>query len=145
MISQTLLAVPMWLLFELGIIFSRIFYSKKPETETDETPDFDEDGNDILPKGFKNEPPDSGPGSGGAAVDEGKASDDDSLQFADDEMNEWQPMSQEEMDAELDRLDAEEAAASRAEDENDEDPRPEGEPAQTDTDPSQTDRDHKDK
>lgn len=32
MISQTLLAVPMWLLFELGIVFSRFYASKQEET-----------------------------------------------------------------------------------------------------------------
>ena len=38
-ISQTLLALPMWLLFELGLIFSRILIKDKesePETETDQ-------------------------------------------------------------------------------------------------------------
>ncbi len=34
-ISQTLLALPMWLLFEIGIIFSRILIQEK-ETETDQ-------------------------------------------------------------------------------------------------------------
>jgi sec-independent protein translocase protein TatC len=40
-ISQTLLAVPMWLLFELGIIFSRILVTEKP-TETGEEADADQ-------------------------------------------------------------------------------------------------------
>ena len=35
-ISQTLLALPMWLLFEIGIIFSRILI---PEKETEEEAD----------------------------------------------------------------------------------------------------------
>lgn len=35
-ISQTLLALPMWLLFELGLLFSR-FYVKKSHDETEET------------------------------------------------------------------------------------------------------------
>ena len=36
-ISQTLLALPMWLLFEVGIIFSRILIKEKdPQDETDE-------------------------------------------------------------------------------------------------------------
>ncbi len=34
-ISQTLLAVPMWLLFELGIVFSRLLIRKPAETETE--------------------------------------------------------------------------------------------------------------
>jgi len=36
-ISQTLLALPMWVLYELGIIFSRILIAEKPaENETDQ-------------------------------------------------------------------------------------------------------------
>ena len=34
MISQTLLAIPMWALFELGVIFAR-FYVKKDEDDSD--------------------------------------------------------------------------------------------------------------
>ena len=37
-ISQTLLALPMWLLFEIGIIFSRILIKKKEE-DTDPVSD----------------------------------------------------------------------------------------------------------
>jgi len=40
-ISQTLLALPMWLLFELGIIFSRILVTEK-RPETDEETDADQ-------------------------------------------------------------------------------------------------------
>ena len=40
-ISQTLLALPMWLLFELGIIFSRILVTEKP-AETGEEADADQ-------------------------------------------------------------------------------------------------------
>jgi sec-independent protein translocase protein TatC len=32
-ISQTLLAVPVYLLFELGIIMSKVFVNKKPDDE----------------------------------------------------------------------------------------------------------------
>jgi len=39
-ISQTLLAVPVYLLYELGIIMSRIFSIRKEDTEDDE-PDTD--------------------------------------------------------------------------------------------------------
>lgn len=37
-ISQTLLAVPMWLLFELGLVLSR-FYKPRPEQEDDQVPE----------------------------------------------------------------------------------------------------------
>ncbi|MGB4334007.1 MAG: twin-arginine translocase subunit TatC [Chromatiaceae bacterium] len=36
-ISQTLLAVPMWMLFEAGIFFSRFFKKREPEEEPDAT------------------------------------------------------------------------------------------------------------
>ena len=42
-ISQTLLALPMWLLFEAGIIFARILIpEKEAEEETEEDTDFDQ-------------------------------------------------------------------------------------------------------
>jgi len=48
-VSQTLLAIPVWLLFELGIIFSRLMI-KKPETENNQSTDAktnDKAGSDI--------------------------------------------------------------------------------------------------
>jgi sec-independent protein translocase protein TatC len=43
-ISQTLLAVPMWVLFELGVIFSRYFVREEDESEQDDEPlDSDDD------------------------------------------------------------------------------------------------------
>ena len=40
-ISQTLIAIPMWLLFEAGLIFAPMFQRKKPEqpTDNDDNPD----------------------------------------------------------------------------------------------------------
>ena len=35
-ISQTLLALPMWVLFEIGVIFGRIMKRKREETPTEE-------------------------------------------------------------------------------------------------------------
>ncbi|MDX1593257.1 MAG: twin-arginine translocase subunit TatC [Gammaproteobacteria bacterium] len=74
-ISQTLLALPMWVLFELGIVFSRI-YAGPRETEEDDD---------------------------GAAGDYGEPQ-----TTADDA--DAAPMSDAEMEAELDRLEAEQAA-----------------------------------
>jgi sec-independent protein translocase protein TatC len=37
-ISQTLLAVPMWLLFEVGILFGRLIYKRDRRSETTPTP-----------------------------------------------------------------------------------------------------------
>lgn len=69
-ISQTLLALPMWLLFELGVIFSRL-YAKPAEDEEE-----------------------PGYGEAPATADEQPSA----------------PMSDAEMEAELDRLEAEQAA-----------------------------------
>ena len=77
-ISQTLLAVPVWLLFELGLVLSRFFVRQREETDT------------------------------GAAEDE------------------WHPLSEEEMDAELDRAEADEAGEEPSGD------RPEDEPPRRD-------------
>jgi len=75
-ISQTLLAVPVWLLFELGLVLSRFFVRQREEG------------------------------------DEGSAED------------EWHPLSEEEMDAELDRAEADETAEdSTGERPDDEPPR----------------------
>ncbi|HEY5719617.1 MAG TPA: twin-arginine translocase subunit TatC, partial [Gammaproteobacteria bacterium] len=68
-ISQTLLAVPMWILFELGVVFAR-FYAPKQESEDEE-----EEEEEV------------------AAAEEAP----------------YRPLSEEEMDAELERIAAEEA------------------------------------
>lgn len=41
--SQTLLAIPVWLLFELGLFFARRMTPKKDDSEIDEDSDFDEE------------------------------------------------------------------------------------------------------
>lgn len=45
-ISQTLLAIPMWILFELGIIFSRIMIRKKQQREAQEAAESSTEGED---------------------------------------------------------------------------------------------------
>ena len=37
-ISQTLLAVPMWMLFEIGLLFSKLFVRKTDEHDQDSLP-----------------------------------------------------------------------------------------------------------
>lgn len=78
-ISQTLLAVPMWVLFEAGVFFSRLFVRKEEEPET---------------------PAEEAEPAKEAAGDEAGQTPDST----------HQPMTDEEMDAELDRIEAEEAA-----------------------------------
>lgn len=46
-ISQTLLAIPMWLLFELGVVLSR-FYVPRPEEDEDDRPLAEEDMDEEL-------------------------------------------------------------------------------------------------
>lgn len=96
-ISQTLLAVPMWLLFEVGIFFAR-------RMPTRENTDGDDEENSI------------GGGAARAAVAatvvssqaraETEMAQDDGLQEVD--LDEEQELDEEDMDAELDRMEAEE-------------------------------------
>jgi len=77
-VSQTLLAIPVWLLFELGIIFSRIIGSRKAQKENEE------------------------------ANNSSDAEDTNESSTGDDEEPRYKPMSDEEMEAELDAIEREE-------------------------------------
>jgi sec-independent protein translocase protein TatC len=116
-ISQTLLALPMWVLFELGLIFAKIF-ARKGATDEDESPGDD----DAEAAGEPESPPEppSGPSSGARPAAAGEAVrapaaagapvasvDGDPPESWDD--GRFVPMSEAEMDAELDRIEAEEA------------------------------------
>ncbi|MDH5800763.1 MAG: twin-arginine translocase subunit TatC, partial [Gammaproteobacteria bacterium] len=92
-ISQTLLALPMWILFELGLIMSRLY--TKPQQESDDTVAAAVAGNAMTT-------PNVDDLSENLVVDE-SATDD-----ADNE--EYRELSDEEMDAELDRIEAEDDA-----------------------------------
>lgn len=103
-VSQTLLAIPMWLLFEAGVFFSRWFEKRQPAAAPDPAPG-DGPGGSVPAGGGQ---PGSGrPGSGvvvGHEIDGG-------------DMNEpgrYRPMTEAEMDAELDAIEAEEAADAEA-------------------------------
>jgi len=82
-ISQTLLALPIWLLFEVGVFFSRAFV-RKPEA-------------DDLEDEIEAEDPDAGSPFGDEPDVTAAASDD-----------EFHPLNEDEMEAELDRIEAEE-------------------------------------
>lgn len=92
-ISQTLLALPMWLLFELGIVFSRVFV-RKPAEDDDEG---------EHPLGSAPAPnPGSGPAAGlvvGAEIAGGDPYD----------RERFRPLTPEEMEDELDAIEAAEA------------------------------------
>jgi sec-independent protein translocase protein TatC len=84
-ISQTLLALPMWLLYELGIFFSRFVVSGRDEEEESETEDYIPSEDDEAVDSH--------------SVDEAAES---SVQAEDDE--EYRPLTDEEMEAELNSL-----------------------------------------
>lgn len=88
-ISQTLLALPMWLLFELGLLFSKM-YSKPVREAADDDASATGSGDSAKP-------------ASAPEVDDGKPAAD----YAEPD-EEYRPLSDEEMDAELDRLAREE-------------------------------------
>ncbi len=118
-ISQTLLAIPIWLLFELGVVFSRLIGNKKAEREAREQADSNSASSDTT----------SGTGvAAGAGVAAATAAatsseettaqthaDTASEDISDNESSRYRPMTDEEMEAELD-------AIEREEDENEEGP-----------------------
>lgn len=110
-ISQTLLAVPMWVLFELGILLARFFERQKPASD---------EGEDAPPAGGTGPagphpanpgpapsvlaPPGGPPKSGGGdRVGREPAADDPF------DRQRFRPMTAEEMEAELDAIEAREA------------------------------------
>lgn len=125
-ISQTLLALPMWLLFEVGLILARIMERRKAERET--TADDDPDGPDDPeggPGGGPGAGPQSGPDSGPAPRSgtgttrpepAGRAPADTSGETRPSPAARtgYTPLSEAEMDAELDRIEAEDARRGTA-------------------------------
>ena len=97
--SQTLLAVPMWMLFELGVLFSKLML--KGRRAADDTPPAG------PPAGSAPKPLPVAPSAGGGAVGR-------ELSPGFDDPDRWHPMTDAEMEAELDLIDAEEAKAAKA-------------------------------
>ncbi|MCG6942415.1 MAG: twin-arginine translocase subunit TatC [Thiohalocapsa sp.] len=106
-ISQTMLAIPMWLLFEAGVFFSR-WFQKRQALAAGPAP---ADGPGVPPSA----PPAAG-GSGGTprapvgGVEMGREADAADV----DGRDRHGPMTEAEMDAELDAIEAEEAADADA-------------------------------
>lgn len=110
-ISQTLLALPMWVLFELGVQFSKLFVRDREESE-EETGSTDEEAGSQKPT-----PGDAAVSSSpstqsspeptlvGAEISGGDPNDPDR----------FQPMTDEEMEAELDQIEAEDTQLGSAE------------------------------
>ncbi|MCK5647443.1 MAG: twin-arginine translocase subunit TatC [Gammaproteobacteria bacterium] len=89
-ISQTLLAIPVWLLFELGIVFSRIIGNRKAREE--------KEANDKTSAG-NNEP---------SAGDKEPSADNEEHSADDSEEPRYKAMTDAEMEAELDAIEREE-------------------------------------
>lgn len=68
MISQTLLAIPMWLLYEVGIVFSRKYKERIRDAGEAIGKRYNDDDDDGEPDPDPAPQPDNKPGSGGAAV-----------------------------------------------------------------------------
>ena len=119
-ISQTLLALPMWLLFEVGLILARIMERRKAQeagAEDADDPDGpdDRDGGPGGDAGDGPEPGDAGPHGGDPAAAREKSSAKSSAAKKPSGTRRpdpaaragYTPLSEAEMDAELDRIEAE--------------------------------------
>jgi len=126
-ISQTLLAIPMWILFELGIVFARFYVPKEDEDEEDD--DDDETENTIHPgtgvvatavqpeveDDIANEIHEDG------VVENANDSGHKEYDPADDNDDDFKQLSDEEMDDEIDRIEAEMDAMMEEDDEEETD------------------------
>ncbi|MGB5833366.1 MAG: twin-arginine translocase subunit TatC [Thiohalocapsa sp.] len=112
-VSQTLLAIPMWLLFELGIFFSRFFQKRRQSIDP-------HDGSQVPPPAAMSPSPppplQPAPSQSGADVGARAAGKSGSsvvgrdIDGGDmDAPGRFRPMTEEEMEAELDAIEAEEA------------------------------------
>ncbi|WP_455201229.1 twin-arginine translocase subunit TatC [Kaarinaea lacus] len=86
-ISQTLLALPMWVLFELGLVFSRMYKPNKDDAE--EAPGSESESAQTATE---------------EAVDDGSPAAD----YGDSQVEEHQDLTEAELDEELDRIEDEE-------------------------------------
>jgi sec-independent protein translocase protein TatC len=113
-ISQTLLAIPMWLLYEAGIFFSRFFLRRRESAEPDATAtpatQAATAGGDFAPPGeglgaaAPGDPPAAPDGKSGGEVVVGRE-----ISGGDPhDTDRFRPMTEEEMEAELDAIEAHE-------------------------------------
>ncbi|MCW8847780.1 MAG: twin-arginine translocase subunit TatC [Sedimenticola sp.] len=108
-ISQTLLALPMWILFEIGVFFSRII---KRDKERREAADEGEQETGNSGSTAPEKPAPAAPAAAAFVTDPAFEMDDSPL-----DLERFTPLTEEELDAELDIIEAEE---SEAEDEDEE-------------------------
>lgn len=106
-ISQTLLAVPMWMLFELGVFFSRVVVRQRAAGEAPEPePDVAAASPDGPAGGGSSLAPVRSPDPAGSDLVVGAEIDGGGM--ADPER--WRPLTDEEMEEELDLMDAQDAS-----------------------------------
>ena len=127
-ISQTLLAMPMWVLFEFGVFFSAAFVKNKREREEDENEDdIDEaayedrmnEQNSILPEAATATAAATASSTATASAestDDSNETQTTSEQTTNDYPDDYRPLTDEEMEAELDRIEAEEDELDEEED-----------------------------
>ncbi|MCG8426941.1 MAG: twin-arginine translocase subunit TatC, partial [Chromatiales bacterium] len=128
-ISQTLLALPMWVLFEIGVFFSRFIYKQKQIREQQAEAEVEQqspgDDPDQSSSSSGNKTPASPSGTGGAAVAAasdtipGFDGDPDPVEGIDTDR--FVPLTEAELDEELDAIEAQEALEDDDEDDYDED------------------------
>ncbi len=123
-ISQTLLAFPMWMLFELGIIFSRFFQRRRQASGQEREAAEDNDGLSSVAAATAggsaaSSPPGEGPDGNPAGGATSRASGQGAKSGGDDvvgrdiaggdpfDSERFTPMTNEEMEAELDAIEAE--------------------------------------
>ena len=115
-ISQTLLALPMWVLFEIGVFFSRLVYRDRQQRKANEeaTETADSDDKPASSGASETKPVVSPGGAGGAAAavtaDVIPGFDGDPDPIAGIDKDRFVPLTEEELDQELDIIEAEEAA-----------------------------------
>jgi sec-independent protein translocase protein TatC len=108
MISQVMLAVPMWLLFELGLVLSGVF--KKRIKEAGDSRDKIEEEERV------NAAKEMAAGGSAAAINEAanKLWEDENYEYEEyDDEDDHQQLTDEELDAELERIEAEEEAEEK--------------------------------
>jgi len=104
-ISQTLLALPMWILFEFGVFFSGMFVKKQDEDNDDDENSSDESDQPVPAKTASETSSVATAGSEAVKPEKDLSDlyDGKPLRYPED----FVPMSDDEMEAELDRMDEE--------------------------------------
>jgi len=110
-ISQTLLALPMWILFEFGVIASRFIRKKEDDEEEGADPDGDPEPDPDKPAGKTSEANVvAATATAGETIQSPEGEPSVESQLSDFDAERYQHLSEEELDKELDLIEAEEAS-----------------------------------